>query len=450
MRFSLVIAPVAVAVTILAAPQPKVWLSNSPISSSIFQTILIDDESVKYIASQATTLSLTENARDPNPTAPFDAQASDDTPSWTTIATSIIISEDEPDDWLPFSWGPWMLPPLEDITCSVTSTSAPNWNSPDFPWIIPPRNHIPTEAPASTSTASFPQWTESAPGSWGIQPREGVTCVGTSSTTPTSTFTPIPIWGGGGTSFFWGLPPRDDQARTEASMPMPTAALSDWSTVFVTVVSMATFTSEKLGYSMGALETETDAITSTVTHSQASEFNKPATSLPLSRKTEIDSDALSSTLSRKAIPTLSATKGPDLVTASSAWVDGLPPPIPFDSIILKTLTLDIPDHGTNVADTSTWFGPWPSSSELPFVTSPIITTPTTFLTLPKITDMTDSIKSSSSIKCNEEYCGEDGTSYCFYWAGVTTMGQHGPEPGETRVPMGGCSVSSVHNTIVTA
>lgn len=42
-----------------------------------------------------------------------------------------------------------------------------------------------------------------------------------------------------------------------------------------------------------------------------------------------------------------------------------------------------------------------------------------------------------------------GTCSCFYWAGVTTMGQYGPEPGETRVPMGGCSVSAKSVTFVT-
>jgi hypothetical protein len=47
----------------------------------------------------------------------------------------------------------------------------------------------------------------------------------------------------------------------------------------------------------------------------------------------------------------------------------------------------------------------------------------------------------TSIDCHYEYC--DGkTSWCFYWAGVTTYDVTlGPLPGETRTPLGHCTVS---------
>jgi hypothetical protein len=46
----------------------------------------------------------------------------------------------------------------------------------------------------------------------------------------------------------------------------------------------------------------------------------------------------------------------------------------------------------------------------------------------------------TSVDCHYKYC--DGmTSWCFYWAGVTTYDLSlGPLPGETRTPLGHCTV----------
>lgn len=340
MKLSPVFAPAAMIVAALAAPQLHI---QNTTNSAFSQSTSSNGGFIGHVPSQAPKSPLMKRVPEPTPAPTFNDTAPNNTTSWTAIITSVIIVESDPDSWFPFSWGPWMLPPLEDITCSVTSssTSVPSWESPDFPWIIPPRRQVLTESPTSpTSTATVPQWTESAPGSWGVQPRDGVTCVATSSASSSrSMTTPIPIWGGGGTSFFWGLPPQDDQVSTDAPLAMSTATPSDWPIIFVTVVSTATFASESLGSVTSTLvfrsadedskmvfkrqadvttvtETETDIFFSTAASSQTSEPDMSLSSMPST--TETHSDYLPLTTSKKAIPTLSATTGPDLITASSA------------------------------------------------------------------------------------------------------------------------------------
>ncbi|KAG5925580.1 hypothetical protein E4U42_004159 [Claviceps africana] len=41
--------------------------------------------------------------------------------------------------------------------------------------------------------------------------------------------------------------------------------------------------------------------------------------------------------------------------------------------------------------------------------------------------------------CDYAFCDENGSSWCFYWRGVTTWdASRGVLPGETRVPLGTC------------
>lgn len=48
------------------------------------------------------------------------------------------------------------------------------------------------------------------------------------------------------------------------------------------------------------------------------------------------------------------------------------------------------------------------------------------------------VKSGSSVSCNYRYC-DGSTSWCFYWAGVTSYDVSlGPVPGETRTEIGSC------------
>ncbi|KAG6008599.1 hypothetical protein E4U21_004239 [Claviceps maximensis] len=41
--------------------------------------------------------------------------------------------------------------------------------------------------------------------------------------------------------------------------------------------------------------------------------------------------------------------------------------------------------------------------------------------------------------CDNAFCDENGTSWCFYWEGVVTWDvSQGVSPAETRVPLGPC------------
>ncbi|KOS19396.1 hypothetical protein ESCO_000742 [Escovopsis weberi] len=44
----------------------------------------------------------------------------------------------------------------------------------------------------------------------------------------------------------------------------------------------------------------------------------------------------------------------------------------------------------------------------------------------------------SPIHCDVAYCS-NGTSYCHFWAGVSSWNHAGPQPGEVRTALGSCN-----------
>ncbi|PFH54898.1 hypothetical protein XA68_12498 [Ophiocordyceps unilateralis] len=73
----------------------------------------------------------------------------------------------------------------------------------------------------------------------------------------------------------------------------------------------------------------------------------------------------------------------------------------------------------------------------------------TTTTLTTMTSPTESASSTTAppvislpSACDYSYC-DGSSSWCFYWAGITSYDiSRGPVPGETRVPLGPCGVTT--------
>ncbi|KAL7943573.1 hypothetical protein V8C42DRAFT_329444 [Trichoderma barbatum] len=50
-----------------------------------------------------------------------------------------------------------------------------------------------------------------------------------------------------------------------------------------------------------------------------------------------------------------------------------------------------------------------------------------------------------AIHCDNSYC-VNGTSYCHYWAGISTWNTDGPSPGEVVTTMGICKAGKARMT----
>ncbi|KAL2213582.1 hypothetical protein CC79DRAFT_1362391 [Sarocladium strictum] len=78
-------------------------------------------------------------------------------------------------------------------------------------------------------------------------------------------------------------------------------------------------------------------------------------------------------------------------------------------------------------------------------TAASIAVPTTLVTHPTLPAIQD-FPLSSSISCDNRYC-DGSTSWCFYWAGITTYDPTlGPLPGETRRSLGRCGKTTTETT----
>ncbi|KJZ79018.1 hypothetical protein HIM_01791 [Hirsutella minnesotensis 3608] len=89
----------------------------------------------------------------------------------------------------------------------------------------------------------------------------------------------------------------------------------------------------------------------------------------------------------------------------------------------------------------------PASSTPPPPSAPTVST-TASPAPPSPPAVSPSPTVSMPLMCDYAYC--DGTSsWCFYWAGVTSYDIfRGPVPGETRVPLGVCG-SGAHSSPMT-
>lgn len=251
-------------------------------------------------------------------------------PSPTTTANPQLA-----DKWFPFSWGTWMLPPLTDIECSSTAPADPfiGCDGTGFCWGLPPRDLDEKEEQPPAEYAE-PAMTELDRGRWAFAPREGVTCVGTStapapSTSPTTVnqMTVDPIIGCDGTGFCWGLPPREHELVSgNPSVPVSTTTTGNGDSA-----AAETAAKRHAGDASTVTETATHVVTSTVAATGVWSSSSAVTSA-------LGGGSPPSSASH-VIPTLSASTDPEPFTVSSAWVDGLPPPIPFSSLIKETVTL---------------------------------------------------------------------------------------------------------------
>ncbi|PON20458.1 hypothetical protein TGAM01_v210689 [Trichoderma gamsii] len=52
---------------------------------------------------------------------------------------------------------------------------------------------------------------------------------------------------------------------------------------------------------------------------------------------------------------------------------------------------------------------------------------------------------TSSIHCDITYC-VNGTSFCHFWAGITTWHMSGPSPGELKTTLGSCKLGKARRT----
>lgn len=87
----------------------------------------------------------------------------------------------------------------------------------------------------------------------------------------------------------------------------------------------------------------------------------------------------------------------------------------------------------------------PSAVLTTFVTLPttLNTTTTTTTMAATATGASTAPPSTTAYQCDMQYC-DGSTSWCFYWAGVTSWDANdGPRPGEVRTQLGLCSPVTV-------
>ncbi|KAL7901454.1 hypothetical protein HDV63DRAFT_400886 [Trichoderma sp. SZMC 28014] len=88
--------------------------------------------------------------------------------------------------------------------------------------------------------------------------------------------------------------------------------------------------------------------------------------------------------------------------------------------------------------TTTW-GTSPAASLPPATsTSPLTPVNTTIPT-------TAGPIATSSIHCDITYC-VNGTSFCHFWAGISTWHISGPSPGEVKTTLGSCKLGKARRT----
>lgn len=76
----------------------------------------------------------------------------------------------------------------------------------------------------------------------------------------------------------------------------------------------------------------------------------------------------------------------------------------------------------------------------------IVTATSTSLLPPANTSVsTTAGPTATSIHCDITYC-VNGTSFCHYWAGISTWHIGGPSPGEVRTTLGSCKLQKARRT----
>ncbi|PTB46936.1 hypothetical protein M441DRAFT_64186 [Trichoderma asperellum CBS 433.97] len=75
---------------------------------------------------------------------------------------------------------------------------------------------------------------------------------------------------------------------------------------------------------------------------------------------------------------------------------------------------------------------------------PATATSTSLFTLANTTVSTVG-PTATSIHCDITYC-VNGTSFCHFWAGISTWYMSGPSPGELRTTVGSCKLGKARRT----
>ncbi|KAL6908400.1 hypothetical protein GGI43DRAFT_392640 [Trichoderma evansii] len=77
---------------------------------------------------------------------------------------------------------------------------------------------------------------------------------------------------------------------------------------------------------------------------------------------------------------------------------------------------------------------------------PATATSTSLFTLTNTTISTAG-PTATSVHCDITYC-VNGTSFCHFWAGISTWHMSGPSPGELRTTLGSCKLGKAKRTAV--
>ncbi|KAL7927759.1 hypothetical protein ACQKWADRAFT_277736 [Trichoderma austrokoningii] len=106
----------------------------------------------------------------------------------------------------------------------------------------------------------------------------------------------------------------------------------------------------------------------------------------------------------------------------------------FKSILLSTALLLSTIHAT------------PTSLAPSLPAAAIVTaTSTSLLTHVNTTISTTARPAATSIHCDITYC-VNGTSFCHFWAGISSWHIGGPLPGEVRTTLGSCKLGKERRT----
>lgn len=95
---------------------------------------------------------------------------------------------------------------------------------------------------------------------------------------------------------------------------------------------------------------------------------------------------------------------------------------------------------TSLLLSTTW-----ATSPAPSLPATITATSTSLFTLTNTTISTTAGPTATSVHCDITYC-VNGTSFCHFWAGISTWHISGPSPGELRTTLGSCKLGKARRT----
>ncbi|EHK42293.1 uncharacterized protein TrAtP1_004151 [Trichoderma atroviride] len=95
---------------------------------------------------------------------------------------------------------------------------------------------------------------------------------------------------------------------------------------------------------------------------------------------------------------------------------------------------------TSLLLSTTW-----ATSPAPSLPATVPATSTLPITLNTTISTTAAPIATSSIHCDITYC-VNGTSFCHFWAGISTWHMSGPSPGEVRTTLGSCKLGKSRRT----